>query len=118
MENKRATGTAYEKKAAEYLKENGYDIIECNFRCRYGEIDIIAKDEKTLVFAEVKYRSSLRYGMPYEAVNRGKQRKIMLTAEYYRMKNNVSANTNCRFDVISILGNEIEHIKNAFGGWS
>ena len=43
MENKRATGTAYEKKAAEYLKENGYDIIECNFRCRYGEIDIIAK---------------------------------------------------------------------------
>ena len=56
--------------------------------------------------------------MPYEAVNRGKQRKIMLTAEYYRMKNNVSANINCRFDVISILGNEIEHIKNAFGGWS
>ena len=69
--------------AAAYLKKKGYRILEANFRCRFGEIDLIARDGAYLVFIEVKYRSSLKDGDSLEAVNRGKQRKIIRVAEYY-----------------------------------
>lgn len=57
-ENKRAVGTLYEKQACEYLKSKGYKILICNYRCKCGEIDIIAKDGAYLVFCEVKYRKT------------------------------------------------------------
>ena len=60
--NKRAVGTAYEKLAGEYLIKQGYEVLEYNFRCRMGEIDLVAKDREYLVFVEVKYRSSGRTG--------------------------------------------------------
>ena len=69
--------------AAAYLKKKGYRILEANFRCRFGEIDLIARDGAYLVFIEVKYRSSLKDGDSLEAVNRRKQRKIIRVAEYY-----------------------------------
>ena len=62
MENKRSMGSEYEKKAAEYLKASGCSICEMNYRCRFGEIDMIARDGKYLVFAEVKYRSDTGSG--------------------------------------------------------
>ena len=65
------------------LKKKGYRILEANFRCRFGEIDLIARDGAYLVFIEVKYRSSLKDGDSLEAVNRRKQRKIIRVAEYY-----------------------------------
>ena len=68
--------------AAAYLKKKGYQILEANFRCRFGEIDLIARDGGYLVFIEVKYRSSPT-GDSLEAVNRRKQRKIIRVAEYY-----------------------------------
>lgn len=114
--NNRKIGTKYEEKAAEYLKSKGYDIIERNFTCRQGEIDIIAKEGETLVFVEVKYRNSTRYGTPSEAVDTKKQYRIMTAAQYYIVKNRISDDTQCRYDVIAILGNKIELIKNAFGG--
>ena len=55
--NKRQLGTVYEQKAAAYLQQQGYEILECNFRCRIGEIDIIAREGEYLCFVEVKYRS-------------------------------------------------------------
>ena len=57
--NRRAVGASYEKLAGDYLRQRGYEILACNFRCRQGEIDIVAKEKGTLVFVEVKYRSSM-----------------------------------------------------------
>ena len=67
--NKRQTGAKYEQAAGFYLEQQGYEIIEYNYRCRFGEIDIIAKDGSYLVFCEVKYRSCKGKGSPLEAVD-------------------------------------------------
>ena len=58
--NRRETGSRYEKQAAVYLEQKGYEILEMNFRCRRGEIDLVARDGEYLVFVEVKYRADLR----------------------------------------------------------
>lgn len=114
MDNNRKVGAAYEEKAAEYLKEKGYQIINKNFRCRMGEIDIIAKQNTILVFVEVKYRKTASFGYPEEAVSFYKQRTIRKVAEYFLAKEHLSSDTECRFDVIAILGEKISHIENAF----
>lgn len=114
--NKREIGSCYEEIAGEYLKENGYEIIEYNYRCKYGEIDIIAKKNCELVFIEVKYRKNDRFGSPFEAVDMKKQKVIMKTAKYYVMEKGIPQNTYIRFDVVGIIGSEIKIIKNAFGG--
>lgn len=98
------------------MESIGYDIIEQNFRCRIGEIDIIAKDKNTLVFVEVKYRSTLSYGYSGEAIDKRKQQKIYRSAEFYLAANRISASISCRFDAVLLDGNKISHIKNAFGG--
>jgi putative endonuclease len=112
--NKRQTGTAYEEKAALWLESKGMKVMERNFRCRQGEIDLIAQDGKYLVFVEVKYRSADKVGYPAEAVNFRKQKRIADASAYYCYKHKVSENQPCRYDVISILGEEITHIENAF----
>lgn len=117
--NKRAVGTAYEKLAGEYLKQQGYEILEYNFRCRIGEIDMIAKDGAYLVFVEVKYRSSGKSGNPLEAVNQRKQRVISKVASYYCLTHGYDETKPCRFDVVAISGEEYTLIQNAFeyAGW-
>lgn len=112
--NKRAIGTAYEKQAGEYLIQQGYEIVEYNFRCRQGEIDIIARDGEYLVFAEVKYRKNTGSGSPLEAVNVKKQQIISRVASYYCLTHGLGESTPCRFDVVAILGDEISLIRNAF----
>lgn len=113
--NKRATGSKYEEMAAEYLVSKGY-TIECrNYRDRYGEIDIIARQNGVLVFIEVKYRSTSSAGNPLEAVTAHKQRQIRSAAlSYMRFKHYNPEAVNIRFDCIGILGNEINHVENAF----
>jgi putative endonuclease len=113
MDNKKK-GNAGEQKACEYLKNCGYQILEQNFRCKVGEVDIIARDGDYLVFAEVKYRKSMSLGMPQEAVDFKKQKKISATAGYYMMIKNMRENVSIRFDVVSVLGDEVTVIKNAF----
>lgn len=95
-------GEKGELMAKYYLEKNGYTILEKNFRTRYGEIDLIGKFKDEIVFVEVKTRSSLNYGLPCEAINLKKQRKIIGTANYYLL---VSGNrdSKCRIDVIEIL---------------
>lgn len=117
--NKRAVGTAHEKLAGAYLEKQGYEILEYNFRCRMGEVDIVAKDGKYLVFVEVKYRSSGRAESPLEAVNIRKQRVISKVASYYCLTHGCGESTPCRFDVVGIHGEEYTLIKNAFeyAGW-
>ena len=113
MDNKQK-GNAGEQKACEYLKAQGYQILEQNFHCKVGEIDIIAKNGKYLVFVEVKYRKNSSHGSPLEAVNFTKQKKISQTAGYYLMTKHKKENVSVRFDVVSVLGEEVTLIKNAF----
>lgn len=114
--NNRQIGNNYEDVACRYLDSIGYEIITRNFRCKLGEIDIIAKDAESIVFIEVKYRSSNNLGYPEEAVSKAKQRTIISVAKYYILINRLH-NYNIRFDVIACyITGEINHIKNAFGG--
>ncbi|MBE5931817.1 MAG: YraN family protein [Lachnospiraceae bacterium] len=115
MDNKRKTGTTYEELAIKYLESKGYFIIQKNFQVRQAEIDIIARQGNTIVFVEVKYRASSASGHPLEAVTIAKQKKICKAALFYMNNNKISPdNSNFRFDVIGILGDEITHIENAF----
>lgn len=114
MLNKRQTGAAYEERAARWLSEKGFVILERNYRCRQGEIDLIARDGRYLVFVEVKYRSGECAGHPAEAVHAQKQYRISRTALYYCYTHRIPEDQPCRFDVVTVLGDQIEHIKNAF----
>lgn len=112
--NKREIGKKYEEIACEYLLRNDYNIIERNFFIRNGEIDIIAKNDGYLCFIEVKYRKKNSMASGLEAVDKKKQGIIYNVAKYYLYKNKLSENMACRFDVISIDGNKITLVKNAF----
>lgn len=112
--NKRALGAEYEEKAVEYLKSHGYFILERNYRCRIGEIDVIARHKGTLVFIEVKYRKNARMGRPEEAVTVSKMKTICKVADYYRMCKGYHDQEPCRFDVVAILQDEIQIYENAF----
>lgn len=114
--NKRAVGSEHEKCAAAYLEQHGMHILEYNYRLRSGEIDLIARDGKYLVFVEVKFRSDNRRGTPLEAVDLHKQKNIIRTAQHYLLRHGYGMETPCRFDVVGITGEEITHVKNAF--WS
>ena len=114
MKNSRAVGACYEQKAAQYLETLGYKIMEQNFHCKMGEIDLIAKDGRYLVFIEVKYRASTHMGQPQEAVDYRKQRKICKTAAYYCMKYQISPQQPCRFDVAAFANDRWTVIQNAF----
>ena len=117
---KRKTGDAGEEIACKYLLKKGYKIVERNYLCRSGEIDIIAIDPKshTLAFIEVKSRNTLAYGLPCQAVNRKKQRRIIASAEYYLLCNPRFNIFKLRFDIVEILRlNEevyIRHLLNAY----
>lgn len=114
--NTKTLGNKGEKASAKYLQNKGYEIIICNYRTRYGEIDIIAKDRDVLVFVEVKLRSSSVYGRGLEAITPHKVEKIHQVAMDY-IQNNYKEEPACRFDVVEILNSnkmEILHIENAF----
>lgn len=117
-EQRLALGAYGEDVAAAYLREQGYTLIERNFRCPLGEIDIIAKKRHDLIFVEVKTRRSTLYGLPQDAVGMQKQRQIIRSAQWY-LKNPAVARFHPRFDVIAILARpgqaaEINHIQDAF----
>lgn len=115
--NQRMVGSCFEAKAAAYLQAEGLCVLQKNYRCRIGEIDLVAKDGDTLVFVEVKYRSGGLYGSPEEAVNQAKQKKIRRVAQFYLIQQGTPPDTCCRFDVIAIGGDgTIVHFQNAFGG--
>lgn len=111
--NKRSVGARYEREAGAYLEKLGFQIIEYNYRCKLGEIDLIARDGEYLVFCEVKYRSGEEKGHPVEAVDYRKQRIISKCAMYYLMEHGLS-DIPCRFDVVGIAGSELIVIRDAF----
>lgn len=114
MQNNREIGTKYETAVCQYLENKGYKIVEKNFRCKQGEIDIIAYDGSCLVFVEVKYRRNTKTGHPMEAVSYYKQRTISKVAIYYMYSHGISDTVPVRFDVASVLGDHIDYIENAF----
>lgn len=103
-------GKLGEELAENYLKCNGYKIIEKNFRSRFGEIDLIAIKNNILSFIEVKTRTSIKYGLPMEAVNYTKQKHIYLTGEYYILKNSIK-NKEITLDVIEVYFHNEEDYK-------
>jgi putative endonuclease len=107
-------GNIGEEIATNFLKNEGYKILENNFRCNQGEIDIIAKDKKEIVFVEVKTRTNTKFGFAAEAVDNIKQKHIKSSAEYYIYINNLYDEF-IRFDVIEVYINKynfkINHIK-------
>ncbi|MFA4915644.1 MAG: YraN family protein [Syntrophales bacterium] len=111
------TGKRGEEIAVKYLKKAGYKIIECNYRCLFGEIDIIAKDKKTIVFVEVKTRKSEKFGDPQLSVGFEKQKKISRISLNYIEEKRLH-DCDARFDVVAVKmlpeGNKIELIQNAF----
>lgn len=111
--NKRRIGTRGEDIAVFHLQKRGYEIIERNFSCKLGEIDIIAKFKEYIVFIEVKYRKDISKGYPSESVNYFKQNKIIRVAKHYVQKHKLY-NSAFRFDIVEIVGNQIRVIENAF----
>lgn len=112
--NRRKTGSRYETAAADYLEERGYRVLERNYRCRAGEIDLIAMHGEYLVFIEVKYRSDGRAGYGPESVDRRKQLRIIRAASWYLAEKHIGPEQPCRFDVVSFLGDEAALIQDAF----
>ena len=105
--------------AAKFLVKKGYDIVALNYRCRYGEVDIIAEKDEYIVFAEVKTRSENSLMLPREAVTKQKQRKIISTASLYLAASGTEKQP--RFDVIEVFlpknpfkKSKVKHIENAF----
>lgn len=111
--NKRASGAAGENAACESLMRDGMTILERNFRRPTGEIDIIAKDRRTIVFVEVKKRSSLRFGRPAEAVDKAKKMHILRTAMLYLMEKGLD-DVPVRFDIIEVLPTGVRRLAAAF----
>ena len=113
-QNKRETGACQEEWAARWLEEKGFRIMERNFHCRQGEIDLVAMEGRYLVFIEVKYRVNAQMGEPQEAVDTKKQQKISRTAAYYCMRHGISSEQPCRFDVAAFTEGKWMVIQNAF----
>lgn len=119
MYKKQYIGKYGENFACDFLEKNGYKIIERNFSCSQGEIDIIAYDKKQneIVFVEVKTRTNFNYGFPSESINKIKKKHMKKSVEYYIYKKNLY-NYYLRFDVIEIVFQnqkyKLNHIKNVF----
>jgi putative endonuclease len=107
-------GARAEELCAELLRKAGLRVLARNWRCRHGEIDLVAEEGTTLVFAEVRYRRDERYGGAAESVTTAKQARLVAAARFYLMRR---PDTECRFDVLlldSLEAGRIKWIRNAF----
>jgi len=114
QQSTREFGQEKEQQACAYLTNQGLELINQNYQCKVGEIDLIMRDKETLVFVEVRFRNQANYGDGLESVTRNKQRKIIRTAQYYLLTNKQYQDDPCRFDVVAIAPQKIDWIKDAF----
>ncbi len=112
--HKKQQGQQAEQQACKFLLAKNLRLITQNYRCKYGEIDIIMRDQEDIVFVEVRSRERTDYGNVLESVNRHKQKKIITTATHFLQQRDWLYTKNCRFDVVGIHPTNIEWIKNAF----
>lgn len=115
---KAQTGREAERCARQHLEEQGLRLVSANYRCRQGEIDLIMREGRTVVFVEVRYRSNHRFGTGAESVDGSKQRKLICTAQHFLQRHPRLAAHPCRFDVVALgpanRGPAVEWIRNAF----
>jgi len=93
-------GNQAEKIAADYLQQQGLKLLETNYRCRFGEIDLVMRDSKTLIFVEVRLRRNSMFGGAAYSINSSKQKKLIITAEHYLQQHSTVTKLACRFDAI------------------
>jgi putative endonuclease len=114
---KQILGVEGERIAEGYLKKKGFTLLERNYRCPVGELDLIALDRRVIVFVEVKTRSDDRFGVPLESVHRRKQQKMIKAALFFLAQRRFQ-DRETRFDVVGITFEDrkpkVEHIQNAF----
>jgi len=114
---KQVLGKEGERIAEQYLKRKGYKVVERNYRCAAGEVDLIVLDRRVIVFVEVKTRTGHGFGTPLEAVQPRKQRKMMQAAQFFLSQKKLHQR-DARFDVVGISWPArepvIEHVENAF----
>jgi len=115
---RKALGSKGEDLAVRYLTKKGYKVIERNYRCQWGEIDLVAREGDTLVFVEIKSRSSSGFGLPQDAVGRFKQEKLIQVARAYMAEHRLPETIPARFDVVAVQlttsSPDIELIQDAF----
>lgn len=111
--DKKAFGKLGEEIAVRYLEKKRYEIIEINYVTKFGEVDIICRDGDTNVFVEVKRRKNLKMGRPAEAVNYHKKMHIIRSAYMYAKRFKIMEQP-MRFDIIEIIGSQVNHIEHAF----
>ena len=111
--NNKLYGKTGEEIAQSYLEQKKYKLLAANFSCKGGELDLVMRDKKTVVFVEVKRRFSDAYGTPAEAVTRTKQRRIALAAQVYLLQNDLTDEP-VRFDIVEVYGERVNHIESAF----
>ena len=119
MPNNLHKGLCFETEARDYLERQGCQLLTQGFRCRFGEIDLIIRDETTLCFVEVKYRKSQNFGGAAYAISYTKQRKLIKTAHFFILRHPHLANQPMRFDALLIQrqpsgNNDYNWIQNAF----
>ncbi|GAB4289569.1 MAG: YraN family protein [Thiohalomonadaceae bacterium] len=117
MIDRAALGQAAEQLACTYLQHNGLTLLQRNYRCRRGELDLVMRQGDTTVFVEVRYRRPSAYGDGITSVDRHKQEKLLAAAQYYLQQHPDAARRPCRFDVVAITPeqgeNRVEWIINA-----
>lgn len=108
-----AVGSEKEQVGCRYLEDRGLRLVERNYRCRHGELDLVMRDGATLVFVEVRFRRSTRFGGAAESVDGYKQQRLTAAAGHYLQRH--PSPLACRFDVLAIgAGDHIDWIKDAF----
>jgi putative endonuclease len=117
--NSRAeTGKSAEQTACDHLRRQGLELVEANYRCRHGEIDLIMRDGETTVFVEVRYRRSNRFGSSAESVDSRKQARLLASAAHYLQQHPRAARGACRFDVVALSSHngrqQLDWITDAF----
>lgn len=115
---RQAYGLHVEQEVARHLQSKGLTFVEANYRCKMGEIDLIMRDNETLVFVEVRFRSDANAVNPLESITRSKQRKVIRTASYYLLDRHNSHDLSCRFDAVGVTRTndcwDFDWVSNAF----
>lgn len=112
-------GLRYEELALDYLQHEGLQLLQRNFRCKAGEIDLVMLHRTTLVFIEVRFRNSALHGSPVATITRDKQRKLLLAARYFLLGHAEHHHRSCRFDVVGVMpdasgGSSFDWVPDAF----
>lgn len=113
LSRKQAQGQAWELVACRHLEKHGLTLIESNFTCKGGEIDLVMRDGATLVFVEVRQRADRTHGGAAESITPAKQARLAIAAQVYLMR--YRAPPACRFDVVAIDGAQLDWLRNAIG---